>query len=96
MIRKGGRGSDPRPPKPFRERKARLAKLLAGKPGGIVINDHVEADGAALFAAACKMGLEGIVLKRIDAPYRSGRSRYWIKTKNPDCPAVQRAKDGRW
>ena len=83
-------------PKPFSERKARPAKLLAGKPGGIVINGHVEADGAALFAAACKMGLEGIVLKRTEAPYRSGRSRYWTKTKNPDRPAERRAQDGRW
>jgi bifunctional non-homologous end joining protein LigD len=39
-----------------------------------------------VFAAACRMGLEGFVSKRIDAPYRSGRSRDWIKTKNPACP----------
>ena len=81
---------------PYHERKRRLAKLLTRCPGGIAINEHVEADGAAVFAAACRMGLEGIVSKRINAPYRSGRSNDWIKTKNPDCPAAQRAAQGRW
>ena len=81
---------------PFTVRKARLAKLLARQRGGIVINEHVEADGAAVFAAACRMGLEGIVSKRVDAPYRSGRSRDWIKAKNPDCPAVRRTREGWW
>ena len=81
---------------PFNERKRRLAELLRGCPGGIAINEHVEADGAVVFAAECRMGLEGIVSKRINAPYRSGRSHNWIKTKNPDCPAMQRATQGRW
>jgi bifunctional non-homologous end joining protein LigD len=40
--------------------------------------------------------LEGIVSKRVTAPYRSGPSRDWIKVKNPDSPAVQRARQGRW
>jgi bifunctional non-homologous end joining protein LigD len=82
--------------KPFSARKVKLARLLAHDPGGIVINEHVEADGASVFAAACRMGLEGIVSKRIDAPYRSGRSRDWIKTKNPACPAMRRAAEGRF
>jgi bifunctional non-homologous end joining protein LigD len=82
---------------PFSERKARLATLLPEQhPGGIVINEHVQADGASVFTAACRMGLEGIVSKRIDAPYRSGRSRDWIKRKNPECPAVRRIQGGRW
>jgi bifunctional non-homologous end joining protein LigD len=88
-------GTDLRP-WPYGKRKAKLARLLASNRGGIVINEHVEADGTAVFAAACRMGLEGIVSKRIDAPYRSGRSRNWIKTKNPGCPAVQRAHEGSW
>ena len=37
-------------------------------------NEHIEADGPTVFAHACKMGLEGIVSKRKDSPYRSGRS----------------------
>ena len=36
-----------------------------------------------MFAHACKMGLEGIVSRRKDSPYRSGRSPHWIKSKNP-------------
>jgi ATP-dependent DNA ligase len=39
---------------------------------------------------ACKLGLEGIVSKRLGSPYRSGRSRHWVKSKNPAAPAVKR------
>jgi bifunctional non-homologous end joining protein LigD len=49
-----------------------------------------------VFEHARRMGLEGIVSKRLDKPYRSGRSGDWIKTKNPDSPAMQRAREGRW
>ena len=42
---------------------------------------------------ACKLGLEGIVSKKLDAPYRSGPSKVWIKIKNPKAPAT-RAIDG--
>jgi bifunctional non-homologous end joining protein LigD len=87
-------GADLRP-LPFSKRKARLVRLLARARGGIALNDHIEADGAAVFTQACRMGLEGIVSKRLDAPYRSGRSGDWIKTKNPDSPAMQRAREGR-
>jgi hypothetical protein len=52
---------------------ARKAKLLARKPAGIVFNEHAEEDGAVVFWHACKMGLEGIVSKRLAAP--SGRGR---------------------
>jgi ATP-dependent DNA ligase len=47
-----------------------------------------------LFAAVCDLGLEGIVSKKIDAPYRSGPSKTWIKVKNPKAPAATRAMDG--
>jgi hypothetical protein len=43
---------------------------------------------------ACAMGLEGIVAKRRDRPYRSGRSPDWIKVKNPDAPAATRLIEG--
>jgi bifunctional non-homologous end joining protein LigD len=46
-----------------------------------------------VFRHACKMGLEGIVSKRLAAPYRSGPSRDWIKVKNPESPAMIRAGD---
>jgi bifunctional non-homologous end joining protein LigD len=67
-------GADLRP-LPLVERKAKLARLLAGVPVGIVFNEHTEEDGAVVFRHACKMGLEGIVSKRLTAPYRSGPSR---------------------
>jgi bifunctional non-homologous end joining protein LigD len=42
------------------------------------------------------MGLEGIVSKKLSAPYRSGPSRDWIKVKNPDSPAMIRAREADW
>jgi ATP-dependent DNA ligase len=47
-----------------------------------------------LFAAACQLGLEEIVSKKLNAPYRSGPSKAWIKVKNPNAPAATRAIDG--
>ena len=53
-----------------------------------------------MFVHACKLGLEGIVFKRRDSPYASGRSLHWIKSKNPHAPgAVQREAQedrGKW
>jgi bifunctional non-homologous end joining protein LigD len=88
-------GEDLRPV-PLSARKARLAKLLTRKPAGIVYNEHTEEDGAMVFRHACKLGFEGIVSKRLNAPYRSGPSRDWIKVKNPNSPAMIRAREGRW
>jgi bifunctional non-homologous end joining protein LigD len=48
-------------------------------------------DGAIVFQHACRMGLEGIVSKRLPAPYRSGPLRDWIKIRNPDSPIRARA-----
>jgi ATP-dependent DNA ligase len=44
--------------------------------------------------AVCKLGLEGIVSKKLDAPYKSGPSKAWLKIKNPKAPAATRAIDG--
>jgi bifunctional non-homologous end joining protein LigD len=52
--------------------------------------------GAAIFRQACAMRLEGIVSKRLSAPYRSGPSRDWIKVKNPDSPAMIRSREAVW
>jgi hypothetical protein len=57
-------------------------------------NEHTDEDGDVVFLHACKMGLEGIVSKRLTAPYRSGPSRDWIKVKNPDSPAMIRGAKG--
>jgi ATP-dependent DNA ligase len=50
--------------------------------------------GVQMLKAVCKLGLEGIVLKKLDSPYRSGQSKNWIKVKNPKAPAATRAQDG--
>jgi bifunctional non-homologous end joining protein LigD len=83
-------------PLPLAKRKARLARLLARVNAGIAMNEHTDDDGAVVFRHACTMGLEGIVSKRLTAPYRSGPSRDWLKVKNPDSPAMIRAREGRW
>jgi ATP-dependent DNA ligase len=50
---------------------------------GIQLSEAITGDGAAIFRHACWMGLEGIVSKRIGSRYVSGRTRAWLKTKNP-------------
>lgn len=67
--------------RPLRERKRRLQQLLKKSPPGFLYAQHMEGDGEDIFAQACHMGLEGLVAKRADAPYRSGRSESWIKVK---------------
>ena len=79
--------------KRYVERKSALRKLLR-HDRGIQYVEHAEGHGDKLFAAACKLGLEGIVSKKLDAPYRSGPSKTWIKIKNPTAPAATRAVDG--
>jgi ATP dependent DNA ligase domain len=74
-----------------KRRKATLSSVVAKAGAGIRFNEHIEADGPTVFAHACKLGLEGIVSKRKDSPYRSGgRSPDWLKMKNPNAPAVRR------
>ena len=50
----------------------------------------------AVRAPACKLGLEGIVSKWRDKPYQHGRSRTWLKVKNPASPAMQRVWEERF
>ena len=71
---------------PLIERKAALKRLLkaSGKTGPIRFSEHFEEDGATMLEHACRMHLEGIVSKRKDAPYRSGRSENFIKSKCND------------
>ena len=66
---------------PLLERKQALRRLLQAAPPSLVYVDFLEADGTRVFEQACRMGLEGIVAKRVDAPYRSGRQDSWIKLK---------------
>ena len=82
---------------PLAVRKATLASLLTRAAPGLRFNEHLnEQDGPLVFAHACKLGLEGIVSKRRNSPYRSGRSPDWIKSKNPDAPAVRREAEEDW
>jgi bifunctional non-homologous end joining protein LigD len=68
---------------PLRERGRRLESLLSGNHA-IRFSGHVEGrKGAALFRRACAMGLEGIVSKRVNTPYRSGPFLGWRKIKCP-------------
>jgi ATP-dependent DNA ligase len=78
--------------KPFAERKAALRKLLRRSRHGIQYVEHTEGDGEEMFQAACKLGLEGIVSKRIDAPYRPGS--LLAQDQKSKAPAATRASDG--
>jgi bifunctional non-homologous end joining protein LigD len=74
-------GEDLRP-LPLSERKQRLARLLAGRgAGNIRYVEHFQAGAEAVLASACRMSLEGIVSKRSEAPYASGRVGGWTKSK---------------
>jgi len=81
---------------PLEVRKATLASVLDKAGPGIRFNEHIEGDGPTVFAHACKMGLEGIVSKRKDSAYRSGRSPDWLKMKNAAAPAVKREAEEDW
>ena len=77
--------------------RARVGLLNRGHQApGLRLNEHIEHDGPIVFAHACRMGLEGIVSKRKASPYRSGRTADWIKSKNPDAPAVKREAEQEW
>ena len=81
---------------PLVTRKATLASVVAKASPGILLNEHFEHDGPTVFARACRLGLEGIVSKRKDSPYRSGRSPDWLKSKNPASAAVRREAEEDW
>jgi bifunctional non-homologous end joining protein LigD len=81
---------------PLEERKRELAKLLRKAAWALQLNEHIAEPGDVVFKHACKLGFEGIVSKRLGSSYRSGRSRDWIKTKNPAAPAVKREAEEDW
>lgn len=76
------------------ERKELLEDLLKRMADGIEFSDHIEGDARAIFEHACKLGHEGIVVKRKYLAYESGRSKRWLKIKNPESPAMKLHKDG--
>ncbi|MDI1285370.1 MAG: DNA ligase D [Reyranella sp.] len=88
-------GEDLRP-LPLADRKARLQELFAGLKGkhpALRYVDHFETAGDAVLQSACRMHLEGIVSKELDAPYHSGRVGSWVKTK---CRAGHEVVIGGW
>src|SRR4051812_23081807 len=75
-------GGDDLRPLPLSIRRNMLAELRLD--GALQFSEHMQGpDGEAMFRHACAMGLEGIISKRADKPYRSGRQRSWLKIKNP-------------
>ena len=82
---------------PLQVRKATLASVIGRAGSGLRFNKHMDGeDGPFVFQHACKLGLEGIVSKRRDSGYRSGRSPDWIKSKHPNAPAVKREAEEDW
>jgi bifunctional non-homologous end joining protein LigD len=83
---------------PLEGRKGALAGVLRTKArAGIQLSDHCDDLPAdVVFRHACKLGFEGIVSKRLGSLYRSGRSRDWLKMKNPNAPAVKREAEEDW
>jgi bifunctional non-homologous end joining protein LigD len=80
-------------PLPLSARKERLAEVIKGLEPAIRFTSHLETAGDAVLKAACQMDLEGVVSKKLDAPYQSGRSETWIKSK---CRAGQEVVIGGW
>ncbi|WP_091966183.1 ATP-dependent DNA ligase [Bradyrhizobium shewense] len=76
---------------PLHLRKTNLERLLARRPDGITMAPFERGEiGPDLFQAACRMGLEGLVSKHRDRPYRGGRQKHWVKVKNRSHPAMER------
>lgn len=65
----------------YEDRKRLLQHLLKGAPETFIYVEALEADGNVIFEKGCKLGLEGLVAKRLGRPYRSGRQESWIKLK---------------
>ncbi|KXF75348.1 DNA ligase [Paramesorhizobium deserti] len=71
---------------PLIERKKLLERIVGAQAGMIRYSSHFEEQGSLVLTHACRLSLEGIVSKKRDAPYRSGRGKDWIKSK---CSARQ-------
>jgi ATP-dependent DNA ligase len=79
---------------PLSTRKKKLARLLARRPDGIFLSEFEQGEiGPDLFRKICEFGLEGLVSKHRDRPYRGGPQKYWIKVKNRKHPAMYRVME---
>jgi ATP-dependent DNA ligase len=81
---------------PIEVRKQTLVQLLHGPYPGLALNEHYVGNGEIVYQQACKLGCEGIVSKRLGSLYRFGRSKQWLKVKNPAAPAVRREAEEEW
>ena len=83
---------------PLIDRKSLLSELVRSRRhrnlDSLHYVEHLIGDGALIFKHVCALGLEGIVSKRLDSKYRSGRSKAWLKTRNPNAPAARRIEGG--
>jgi bifunctional non-homologous end joining protein LigD len=71
-------------------RRATLTGLLPRRRRASAFPSTSTATAKPIFEHACRLGAEGIVAKRRDRPYHSGRRADWVKIKNPDAPAAKR------
>jgi bifunctional non-homologous end joining protein LigD len=69
--------------RPIEARRDALMRLVAGA-NRIMFSDAIAVEDAIVFAKACELGLEGNVSKRVGSFYKGGKSRNWLKTKNPN------------
>jgi len=77
---------------PWADRREALVRVLSEVGHGIRLSEHLDGDGPAMFRHACAMGLEGIVSKRRDKPYRSGRSPVLAAVRIRGFPVPERGK----
>ena len=81
---------------PIEKRKHALTQLLGKDRAGLLISQPIDAAADVAFKHVCQLGLEGIVSKKLGSKYVSGRSSLWLKTINPDAPALQRLEQEDW
>jgi bifunctional non-homologous end joining protein LigD len=73
-----------------------LTQLLRKDRVGLLISQPIDAPADFAFKHICQLGLEGIVSKKLGSRYESGRSSLWLKTINPNAPALQRLEQENW
>jgi bifunctional non-homologous end joining protein LigD len=82
--------------RPIEMRKAALKRLLGKDRAGLLMSQPIDTAADVAFQHICQLGLEGIVSKRLGSRYESGRSTTWLKTINPNAPALQRLEEENW
>jgi bifunctional non-homologous end joining protein LigD len=81
---------------PIETRKDALNQLLGKDRPGLLTSQPIDATADVAFQHICQLGLEGIVSKKLGSRYESGRSPVWLKTFNPNAPALQRLEQEDW